>query len=73
MYPSICQKYIRQVFFDDSTLGTCIILMALYNHLTKDIMICHNDEKITLYEFIVKNKKVIWKKNGFKIMLTNFI
>lgn len=33
--------------------------MVFYNYLRKDIMICYNDEKIILYEFIVKNKKVI--------------
>lgn len=39
MYPSICQKYIRQVFFDDSTLGTCIIFNGSLQSSNKR----HND------------------------------
>lgn len=30
-------------------------------------MICHNDEKITLYEFIVKNKKLYERKMDLKL------
>lgn len=46
--------------------------MVFYNYLIKDIIICFNDEKIILYEFIMKNEKIICKKNEFKIMLICF-
>lgn len=50
------QHYVRVLF-----------LMALYNHLTKDITICHNDEKITLYEFIVKKEIYMKEKMDLKL------